>query len=860
MLHLRTLGTLDLRDPAGHPVQSVLAQPRRVALLVYLAIAVPRGLQRRDTLLALLWPESDAERGRGALSQALYFLRRSLSESVVASRGTEEIGVDPAALECDAVLFEEALRDGRTEEAMALYGGGFLDGFHLPDAPEFERWAELERERLRARAVRAAWELADREAMRQAADAAAEWGHRAVTLSGHDEAAVRRLMSLLARIGERGQALRVYDDLVRRLAREAGDEPEPESTALAASLRERPSPPPPAATVPAGPSEERLAPLAVPVAVPVPAWAVPMAAERRPRTGIVAALIAAAGVVALGAMLILGPVEEERIEPIRTRVVVAELENRTDDPSLDPLGGMAADWITMGLQETGMVEVIDPVTAFVSTRNLPPDSAIVGYARAGALARETRAGTVVWGSFYQTGDTLRFSVTISDVGAASRARRLTVSGIADDPSTLVQELRQRVAGALAGGLDLRVASLSGIGSTPPRLDAYREYAEGLELFARNEYAAAYPRLLQAAELDSTFLLPRFWALFALGNRRQYATRDSLLATLVPLRDRLSPIDRHSLDYFLADSRRDRVEALRAARQAARLAPQSNWTYMVGYLALLLNRPRESLAALTQLDPDRGWAKGWTSYWSVRAGARHHLGQHDEELADALRARSIDPADPDRIGYQISALAALGQVVEARALLDTLVALPPRPLHLVLLSVEEIISRTSDELRAHGHPAAAAEVLEWDLRRIDELPKRQRGSPSNRFRRAYDLSRLERTEEAEEAARDCLAHYPEEIGCTWLLGALAARRGARPEAERQSARLQVLADSRGHLSNWALVRRAAIAARLGDSTRAAALIAEAITRGSGVVALLHADPDLAPLRGYPPFEKILKPEG
>ena len=39
MIELRTLGAIDLRHTDGTPIQAVLAQPRRLALLVYLAKA-----------------------------------------------------------------------------------------------------------------------------------------------------------------------------------------------------------------------------------------------------------------------------------------------------------------------------------------------------------------------------------------------------------------------------------------------------------------------------------------------------------------------------------------------------------------------------------------------------------------------------------------------------------------------------------------------------------------------------------------------------------------------------------------------------------------------------------------------------
>src|SRR2546425_2770560 len=78
MIELRTLGAVDLRDGDGREVRTVVAQPKRLALLVYLAVARPRGFHRRDTLLALFWPELDQERGRAALRKAAHVVRQGL--------------------------------------------------------------------------------------------------------------------------------------------------------------------------------------------------------------------------------------------------------------------------------------------------------------------------------------------------------------------------------------------------------------------------------------------------------------------------------------------------------------------------------------------------------------------------------------------------------------------------------------------------------------------------------------------------------------------------------------------------------------------------------------------------------------
>src|SRR5215208_4043159 len=108
MIRLLTLGAVDLRND-GREMSTVVAQPKRLALLVYLASARPRGFHSRDTLLALFWPESDGERARNSLRQALHHLRRSLGEGAVPGRGDREVGVDPALVECDAASFDQAV-------------------------------------------------------------------------------------------------------------------------------------------------------------------------------------------------------------------------------------------------------------------------------------------------------------------------------------------------------------------------------------------------------------------------------------------------------------------------------------------------------------------------------------------------------------------------------------------------------------------------------------------------------------------------------------------------------------------------------------------------------------------------------
>src|SRR5256886_1849566 len=239
MIELRLLGRLSLTSAAGRDVRALLGQPRRLALLAYLAAATPPGFHRRDSLLALFWPELDQEHARAALRQALHVVRDGLGADAVASRGDEEIGLDFAQVSCDVAAFERALGGGRLEEALDLYRGALLEGFFISDAPEFERWLETERGRLQQAAAGGARALAERSESVNDLTRAVRWTRRSIELAPSDEGLVRRLIALLDRQGDRAGALEAYEAFARRVAAEYDAEPAAETRALVAAVRAR---------------------------------------------------------------------------------------------------------------------------------------------------------------------------------------------------------------------------------------------------------------------------------------------------------------------------------------------------------------------------------------------------------------------------------------------------------------------------------------------------------------------------------------------------------------------------------------------------------------------------------------------
>lgn len=236
-LRFEVLGGLELVAEDGGRVLSVVAQPKRVALLAYLASGADSEFKRRDRIASVFWPDLEDEKARHALRQAVYVLRRSLGTDAVAGRGDDEVSLDRDVVWCDATAFERALDANRPDVAMELYRGQMLPGFYLPDGAEFERWLDNERLRLERLATDASWRLAaEREAGGDPAGAL-HWGRRAIELAPFDESLLRRLIELQLRIGDRAGALNAYENFARRLRDELEAEPTEQTLALVERIR-----------------------------------------------------------------------------------------------------------------------------------------------------------------------------------------------------------------------------------------------------------------------------------------------------------------------------------------------------------------------------------------------------------------------------------------------------------------------------------------------------------------------------------------------------------------------------------------------------------------------------------------------
>lgn len=202
---------------------------KALALLAYLAVSEQP--QRRATLAALLWPEAEEAKARGALRRTLSVLRTALKGRWLDAEG-ETIDLDRTDLRVDVAEFRRAIGEGRLEDAISLYHGDFLQGFSLRDSPQFDDWQAEQANALRRDQAAILARLAAAAEHDDDLPRALAYARRHLALDALHEPAHQDLMRLHARAGDRAAALRQYRECAQLLDRELGVAPSAQTRAL----------------------------------------------------------------------------------------------------------------------------------------------------------------------------------------------------------------------------------------------------------------------------------------------------------------------------------------------------------------------------------------------------------------------------------------------------------------------------------------------------------------------------------------------------------------------------------------------------------------------------------------------------
>lgn len=620
MIDFRTLGTLDLRRTNGPELSSLLAQPKRIALLAYLCLARPHGFHRRDSVLGLFWPDADQTRARASLRRALHVLRQVLGDDAVLARGDEEIAPNHDVIWCDGVAFEERLAANKILDALKLYRGDLLPGFFLDDAPGFNRWLDDERNRLRSSAARAAQVAADNQEAEKNLTEAVRWARRATELAELDERAVRRLIELLARAGDRSGALQVYDGFVSRLAADLDTEPSNETRALGDRLRSAR----PLANVTGNVTSEPSRGDAPQSLVANVAASVPPRKKSSDRRGLMLAMGSAAVLMLLGSSTTYwrngrASASAAIASDSTPTLVVLPFENLGDPEDSYFVEGMT-DEIRSKLGSLEGLTMIGGQSAKPYANNDKPPQQIGKELGATYLL----TGTVRWDRS-QTGRSL-VRITPALIRASSGAQLWSepYQGEATDVFDMQEKVAARVAEAMR--VNLSRAERQSLAVRPTSsTEAYDDFLRAKNLGSipgrPSEFLRAVALLERAVQLDPKFALA--YAALAVNHLKAY--------------------------WYLADDNRHRLEWARAAVDTALAIdsklPAAHVANASYYYLGKFDYPRalEALMVAERLAPND------PAVLDLKALIERALNRSDDAVVDEERAVRLDPRSEEFLG-------------------------------------------------------------------------------------------------------------------------------------------------------------------------------------------------------------------
>ena len=494
---LRALGRLTLGSVAEETETAVALRPRHLAVLTVLALS--DGPIARDALLAMFWRDEPEARARHSLSNALSGIRGFLGPEAISAR-RDHVALSPdVRLEIDVLQFVAAC-DARDDAlATRIYGGRFLDGVHVADAPEFEAWVARERARLERRFLEACERYVPTLLAATRHDDAARIAERWVESSPRSALAISSLMKALAgpaTISALTAALAAYERAKRTLAEEHGARIDPNVSAMAERLR------------------ERLAELEHSVigthedasvfaeqlgdSENVPAG--PRAAGRSKRwtTSALAATVVLAALITLWLQRSPASAAPSR----RAIVAVTSIEQAGNDTSVAWLRAGLPRMIASSLDGMGGVEVVAPSRVRdVVARLTGSGSARLTESQGVDVARRVGAGWAITGGVSAARDGYVLDITARNVTDASQNESFTI--VASDPIALGRSAAERLSTFLSATPSGSAPRYSGLETTSP--DAYRHFIRGQLGVEAEQFSDAERELDAAIAADSGFV-------------------------------------------------------------------------------------------------------------------------------------------------------------------------------------------------------------------------------------------------------------------------------------------------------------------------------------------------------------------
>ncbi|MCM2317113.1 MAG: serine/threonine protein kinase, partial [Thermoanaerobaculia bacterium] len=294
-----------------------------------------------------------------------------------------------------------------------------------------------------------------------------------------------------------------------------------------------------------------------------------------------------------------------KLEP--RRVVVAVFENRTGDGSLDRVGQMAADWIIDALVPTGTDVVAAAVSSVPAAKTDGRDHAGPDADQAVVLAEAAKAGLLVTGETYLSGDSIRLHAKVIDVATRKLLYAIDpAEAPRANPDGAVEAVSARARDAVTHAIRIRETDpiarwndrsmLSEL--RPPRYEAVVELRLAREARNRQNSTEQCARSARAVELDSEFVTALSSLMDCHFIRGEFSEAEASREKVWALRSRLTPAGSLHLEGYIAmmDGRHERAVVVQ--REAVKLEPREPaMRHQLARYLIHANRPGEAITVL-----------------------------------------------------------------------------------------------------------------------------------------------------------------------------------------------------------------------------------------------------------------------
>jgi DNA-binding SARP family transcriptional activator/TolB-like protein len=547
-------------------------QRRLLAILSILAAAGERGVTR-DKLLSLLWADGDPEKSRHALTQSLYHIRKVLGVDRL-FLGTADVRLDFNEISADVCDFQQAINEGKSDQAVGLYEGPFLDGFYVNGDAEFEFWVSTQRAKFAQQYGDALESLARQAQDRVDRPGEVTWRVRLAEHNPLNGLAVAAAMTSLAAGGDRAGALQLARTHEERIRKELDLPPDDGVAELAAELRRgtpSASQPIPETRLPLPKFEPATRSAKLKRALgfgPQPPEPAPTRLTRNPQLWM--GMATAIAVVSLLSDLRASDSAAAATSVRRASIAVAPFRVRSSDPSASYLRDGLLDLLGARIASADMKHATEPERVLKAARSMgfPSDSG-APLPTAVKLAKALDAEEIVVGSIEPAEAGVRITATLIDATHGRVKSSVAVQGQADSLTSLVDRI---IAGLILSESDSDAGAIE-----PPNVSptALRVYLTGRAAYRQGDYDAAVRNFNQSLIEEPRFALAALGLSMAADKLNAAEQRDRGLAIAWPRQSELPATDRTYLQAlggprYPAPS--SASEALTAWEKVVQLAP------------------------------------------------------------------------------------------------------------------------------------------------------------------------------------------------------------------------------------------------------------------------------------------------